>query len=399
MNIIRSINNLVRALIFFVNAKKYFLKPRHYKVLIFDRVGSENFVSYFSPEDVHIMDVRGESINLYVLFKSIFYFVTNKMGYIDTYINYVKPRLVITFIDNGIKFYTIKQIYPHTITIFFQNGYRQEVADIFSYLMKAENTKDTYHVDYMFTFSSAIGRKYSQYIKGQIIPIGSFKNNNFCASASLEIEKKSLVFISQFRKKLEHDNVPFVFDGSGKGVVWDDYYMSDKRVVKFLKEFCERKGLSFKICGMANNKLSEEYEFYKYLLGEDGWDFLPKLNPYDGYVNAYSAEFIVFVDSTLGYEALAAGKKVASFSSRADILGSSACNFGWPADLPAEGPFWSNKCDENELERVMNYITTVGDLEWEKVRSKYVIDVMAYDVGNTQFLSLMQELNAPLKRL
>lgn len=397
--IFRIARRAAKALTFFLNAKKFFTKPKCCEVLIFDRVGSENFVNYFNPDDVHIMDVRGESINLYILLRSILYYVTNRMDYIGTYIHCVNPKFVITFIDNGVRFYTIKQIRPNMITIFFQNGYRQEVADIFYYLAETSDKKNNYHVDYMFTFSKAIGKKYSQYIRGQIVPIGSFKNNNFCANLDLKIEKNTLVFISQFREKTKQENVPFVLNSCGEGVSWDNYYTADKIVIKFLKEFCKLKGLSFKICGMANSEFSEEYKFYKYLLGEDGWGFLPKLNPYDGYVNTYSAEFVVFIDSTLGYEALAAGKKVASFSCRDEILKSHACNFGWPADLQPNGPFWSNKCDENELWRVMNYITTVDDLAWEKVRSEHIADVMECDAGNMQFLLLMQKLGAPLRKL
>jgi hypothetical protein len=54
--------------------------------------------------------------------------------------------------------------------------------------------------------------------------------------------------------------------------------------------------------------------------------------------------------------------------------------------------------DECEVERVMDYITTVNDEEWEQTRQQYVPDLMEYDPGNTRFLRLMRERGVPLKR-
>lgn len=53
--------------------------------------------------------------------------------------------------------------------------------------------------------------------------------------------------------------------------------------------------------------------------------------------------------------------------------------------------------DVSELERVMDYITQASDEDWETTRLKYVKDVMEYDPENSQFVSLMKELDVPLK--
>ena len=57
-----------------------------------------------------------------------------------------------------------------------------------------------------------------------------------------------------------------------------------------------------------------------------------------------------------------------------------------------------NHADESEFTRVMDYITTVNDEEWEKTRQRYISELMEYDPGNTRFLKLMREIGVPLKR-
>lgn len=108
------------------------------------------------------------------------------------------------------------------------------------------------------------------------------------------------------------------------------------------------------------------------------------------------AQVIVGIDSTLLYESIARGNRTAFFTLRNAFDPSR--KFAWPADYPESGPFWTNKMDVSEFERVMDYITQVSDEDWEAARLKYVKDLMEYDPGNSQFISLMKELNVPLKR-
>ena len=55
----------------------------------------------------------------------------------------------------------------------------------------------------MFVFNKAIGSEYSKYIKGEIIPIGSYYNNTF------EVSKKeddgSILYTSQWKKFIPGD--------------------------------------------------------------------------------------------------------------------------------------------------------------------------------------------------
>ncbi|HKZ40050.1 MAG TPA: hypothetical protein VJ044_03760, partial [Candidatus Hodarchaeales archaeon] len=65
-------STVVRRLVFVWRAKKIWHMPRQVKTLIYDRCGSENLLEYINEKNVEILDVGGESINVYVLLKCVF---------------------------------------------------------------------------------------------------------------------------------------------------------------------------------------------------------------------------------------------------------------------------------------------------------------------------------------
>ena len=57
-------------LIMLWRAETKWRKPKAAKTVIYDRCGSDVLLRYIKSDDVEILDVRGESINLYVLLKA-----------------------------------------------------------------------------------------------------------------------------------------------------------------------------------------------------------------------------------------------------------------------------------------------------------------------------------------
>ena len=68
--------------------------------MIYDREGSEAFLDYLKNKEVHILESRGESINLFVLIKTIVKhgLRVNLEKYQAEYIKLVSPKIIITFI-------------------------------------------------------------------------------------------------------------------------------------------------------------------------------------------------------------------------------------------------------------------------------------------------------------
>ena len=81
-------------------------KPAQCDVLIYDQVGSETLKPLFDEGcRIGVLSVRGESLNLRVLVRLLwmsgFWKRDIRLSYAVCYVNYAKPKLVITFIDNS----------------------------------------------------------------------------------------------------------------------------------------------------------------------------------------------------------------------------------------------------------------------------------------------------------
>ncbi|EMJ54208.1 LA_1612 family putative O-antigen biosynthesis protein [Leptospira interrogans] len=375
----------LRRFLFVWNAQKIWARPKQAPVLIFDRCGSDNFFFYLDERHVSILDVRGESFNFYILLKCLLTFRISRKYYYAFYINSVQPKVVMTFIDNNWPFYSLKKMCLPITTVLVQNGLRANLDEQFS----LEVSKGSL-VDFMFLFNKNIGAIYSKNLKGTIFGSGSFLNNYH--SVSNQNKDKSILFISQYRPK--NDSGIFLFV-NGKSISYDEFYLTEEFLLDKLSVYCDQNGFRFIVKASNSEDVEEQYKFFKEKIGNENFDFLTQNKNLNGYNAVDQAQIIVGVDSTLTYESIARGNRTAFFTLRSAFDPSR--KFAWPADYPESGPFWTNKMDVSELERVMDYITQASDEDWETTRLKYVKDVMEYDPENSQFVSLMKELDVPLK--
>ena len=51
------------------------------------------------------------------------------MSTLKTYLNYVRPKLILTLIDNNKTFYKLKEMYPKAKTMLVQNAWRSADGD------------------------------------------------------------------------------------------------------------------------------------------------------------------------------------------------------------------------------------------------------------------------------
>ena len=367
-------------------------------MLIYDRAGSEVFLRYLEERNVNILDRRGESLNVYVLFKCLLNWKLSWINYIHEYLICVKPSVALTIVDNDPLFYLLKNHQKNLTTVFVQNGLRYKKVDMFGGLKTLKDVSNEFKVDHMLVFGDSIGREYAKHIDGNILPIGSFKNNLY--QTKTKKSPKSVVFISQYRLAPSPESKPMIIDN--QRVTWKQFYSAEKFLLPLLQNYCLQNSFELKICMVCSDKAEQEQEskYFRSLLKKGSFELLKRINLNSSYESVAEAGVVVFVSTTLGFEALALGKKTAAFALRGKALKLVGWNFdfGWPADLPDKGPFWTNHADESEFTRVMDYITTVNDEEWEKTRQRYISELMEYDPGNTRFLKLMREIGVPLKR-
>ncbi|MDX8400579.1 MAG: hypothetical protein R8K20_10085 [Gallionellaceae bacterium] len=379
-----------RLYILLIAPPKHWTLPKNCEILIYDAMNSKYFAPYLSNRSVGILPVRGESVNipclLYSMLKINFWTGKPLRAYVHAYIQITSPKLLITFIDNDINFYEISHCFSRLKTMFIQNGSRSEVGDVFDSLVPSDN----YHVDYMLVHGAAIGNHYKKYISGSMVEIGSLKNNEVRKES--DTDDKTILFVSQYSERTKHDN-EFIKAADGASYSWDQFYSAEIQVIKFLNNWCLRNNRILLICGRGFNDECDEKHFYAEYLTDCEWRYVPRNNFYSSYKLVDSAEVVVFIDSTLGYESIGRGNKTASFSCRGSSLANNkGTKFGWPLELPDNGPFWTNLVSESEFCRVMDYLITVSAHDWEETRQHYAKELMSYDFDNTRFIKLLSEI-------
>ena len=62
--------------------------------------------------------------------------------------------------------------------------------------------------------------------------------------------------------------------------------------------------------------------------------------------------------------------------------------------LTEDGKFWTNRYDEQRFEEILNYLLTVSDVDWEKIRSETIQEIISYDTNNSQFVEIVRSLRA-----
>ena len=127
-----NLNELVKVISKFLHIKKKIKFPKKSSILIYDNIKLDMLDQFLSRHDYEILNLRTE-INLFILLKCLIKFKIKRKYYIIEYINFVDPRIIITFTDNDIFFYKIKNYCKNKVcTIAIQNGYRSISKDLFA---------------------------------------------------------------------------------------------------------------------------------------------------------------------------------------------------------------------------------------------------------------------------
>ena len=162
----------------------------------------------------------------------------------------------------------------------------------------------------------------------------------------------------------------------------------------------------------------EDKKVYEKILGKSGWDYCPRksLNAdgdYEAYKKVMLSEYVVFVDSTLGYEALSRKKKVAVFSlgctskewSKENFLLNDTTKefyqpscFGFPVKMSENGEFWTSSHDQSKMTEILEFITTISDQDWLELLEKYKVEnIISFDKNNQNLINNLKKIDFPLR--
>ena len=295
--------NKISVFIKFILKKSFFLKiSSESNVLLYNK-SSSPLKKIINKKNLSKVYIDRNEINLFVALLTLITGKISYLNYANIFIKFAKPKVIITFIDNDINFYKLKQLHPNKCFIVVQNGYRFKSREpFFAELIKAKKKDIPLEVDYFFTHNKYYMEYLKKYIKSNSIINGSFRNNLVKIKKNQK-SNKNILFLSQFYPRTNN-------------VSNDEYltfYSLEKKLLPILETYCFKNKLNLDIMFRYNKKAISKYNlemnFYNsFIKNFRGLRDHNIYNMIDNYEN------IITIDSTLGYEALTRNKKVFFFS-------------------------------------------------------------------------------------
>lgn len=354
--------------------------PTKSKIAILDSPGSNLIKKTLNRKNIPVIATRGVKINIILLFFSLFSNLNLKLGqkYIIFYIKYLKPKIIISHIDNNKFFFSLKNIFPDIIFIFIQNGL--SLASQEKNIFKKKNV--SWKANYFFCYSKNFNKIYANFLNSKIITIGSFKNN--LIKKLKKNNENNLVFISQF-----------IFGNQQK-----DFYKVEKILLPILYKFCLTNKLNLVIAGRCYKKheINTEKKFYEKVLfkkktvNKKNFIFKKLKSETSSYNLIDSSKLTVFVDSALGYQSLARGNKTLVCSARSNYIKNNKLKFGWPKYVKNEGPFWINKINAKKINLKLKKLNKMSKYQWRINYRKLINNLIYTDNGNKKFKNLISKL-------
>lgn len=390
-------NKIVKLLFFALNifffSRKTFSRPLPKKILVINGDFSELIIKYFKKSKIEVVHNRftrkiesDAEINFYVLFYNLFRFKFSIRDYIKTYINFCKPNLIITLVDNDVFFYELKKLYPNIKAISIQNSLRSPQGDIFDQIKYLK--KKNFTCDYVLVYNDFFGKYYKKFLKTKTIQIGSFKSNNVKLS-NKGSKKYDILFISSF-KGLDGKKI-FL---KKYNVTWGEALVQDKRILSYLQKIKKLvPELRVGILGCKIKNLDLEKKFFEKHLNGIKYEFIPQSKTRKTYNIIDKAELMVSIDSSLIYETLARKNKVCVFGKRSRKYPLNTSRFAWPANVGEEGFFWSSKNDFMTFKKIVFRCLEISNNNYfKKYKKDFYTSLSIHDHQNKKFKQIVQKI-------
>ena len=375
--------------------------PKQIDIVQIHKDGIDILARYVDRSSVSIVDPL--ELNFWILLKCLVGGKFEMKEYFARAIRTHRPHVVITFIDNDPTFYLLKSLVASPVYIAVQNGLRHNYAYAYrsgfvDHLVNAGG-KDRLVADLICTFGKGSSLFFEKLIHAKTLVTGNLKNNLMDLAEPTRSDF-DIVFMSQHapfditsREEMIHLNE--------SSVSIHKFYETEGTVAKFLAQYCADHSLRFAVSGKRGVEDVFEQEFFSQAIGELPYTFLPRIDSQSSYANAFNSRLVVVIDSTIGYELLSRGRKVAFFSARR--IGESrvvsedrdTC-FGYPNIYPDYGVFWTNNPNPDEYTTILNSLLGMTDAEWATQIQPYTEDLMAYQPGNSAFIQMLQSEGIPI---
>ena len=368
---------LQRAAKYFRGTKRVWRKPPQTKLLIIDQGTASPLDEMFAEHNPHVMAIRGESINMLALLRALPKIHLGALAYVEAYIDFVKPKLILSRTDNNPTMWQLKRRPNATYQVaLVQNGWRLDPGFEIPQLLNETGPFGAWEIDQLFAFGPAWISQIPNYAKFNGVSSGSIKANQF---AYQRIRVRGIVgFVSSFRTT---PNKSQNYHG-----VYEQYQWLDKKI------FERNKNLLIVGNTKEDKNCWAELEYYSQPFSLSSWSLESREELLSSYEKLKGVECVVVESSSLGYECLGNGMRVGFIAFRPQHRQDR--RFGKPLEFGEKGPFWTNDPSEEEIGRILDYLLTVSDEQWERDSGWIRDQLMAYDFGNTKIRAYVESVLA-----
>jgi surface carbohydrate biosynthesis protein len=308
-------------------------------------------------------------------------------AYLDAMLRRMRPRVVVTFVDNFEPFLLLKARHPDVTFVTVQNGVRGLSGDLLGALDAdpAAHGRDR-HVDHAFVFGAAIGDRFATQVRARYHPVGSFKSNAVPVSPTGE---DLMGFVSTRRTEVRPGQRVAIHDHDSE-VRQEAVYAAYDAVAAWAYRCAKARGLRLLVIGKDEDPEADRRHYARLFRAED-FEYSARARWDSSYRALDRCRVALFTSSSLGYEALARGVRVGALLTWTAVTGSSSDRFGWPLDLAQDGPFWTHHHDELRFTEIFGWLLGASDEEWRSAARPIVDRLIATDPGNTRFLGTLRE--------
>jgi surface carbohydrate biosynthesis protein len=308
--------NFWRKIIFIFNFsiknKFYWKFPPEQEIIIFDDENIDVLKKIFTKQDYFILPTRLNKIKvIYICKEILFYLIKNffrrsiKQNYLVSLIKIIKPKKVITFIDNSEDFFLVSKILKNENIRFIaiQNSHRYEIH------AKNKNI----HIPKYFVFGNHEVEIFKKNLGiKEIKPIGSLsaavaKQYLLNNETNIKSDRFDICLISEPRIKLNHDfkRIHKLYD------VQEHVGL----IAEYTLKFCKKNNKSIIFSGKSDRKSlnfqSQEKKFYqKFLKNSDVKISFNDKKKFEQYKNLMESNLIIGMSSTLLRDAFEFKKKI-----------------------------------------------------------------------------------------
>ncbi len=345
----------------FVKAKWARVPRAGVDVLVYDSIGLDVLETLLSGYSFELLSIRGERLFVVPALRALRRWVLLGEGfrsrYEDSVVEMARPKVILSMADNNPNFHRLCHRNQQVPSIAVQNGVRGRLGDLFGSAPPGEKQV----ISHFCVLGTGVVSEFGRFVVADFHFTGSLKANSF--DWGLENPAGPVVFVSQFRPGGPDD--VFVRGINGEEITYREFYSCERRVLPVIADWCEKRGRQLVVaCASA---MADEATFFRNILPGRHLELGVKSSWRSSYDLVNRSGIAVSIDSTLGLEALAYGKRVALFPCRSSIYRDESGDFLWPARFPSDGPFWASETTESNITRVLDYVDEVESDTWSDV--------------------------------